>query len=128
MGNTLASEKMHLAKTAQEIESGLKAKVTLLETKVQEKAKAVAELRSEVEESKQKYTAEKACSDEKSTQLADLDAKINDLNGQVEVQAQSMADLTKQLNTLASEKMHLAKTAQEIESGLEAKVTSLETE
>ena len=73
--NTLASEKMHLAKTAQEIESGLKAKVTSLETEVQEKAKAVAELRSEVEESKQKYTAEKACSDEKSTQLADLEAK-----------------------------------------------------
>ena len=73
--NTLASEKMHLEKTAQEIESGLEAKVTSLETEVQEKAKAVAELRSEVEESKQKYTAEKACSDEKSTQLADLDAK-----------------------------------------------------
>ena len=73
--NTLASEKMHLEKTAQEIESGLEAKVASLETEVQEKADAVAELRSEVEESKQKYTAEKACSDEKSTQLADLDAK-----------------------------------------------------
>merc|ERR1712111_217467 len=65
----------HLAKTAQEIESGLEAKVTSLETEVQEKAKAVAELRSEVEESKQKYTAEKACSDEKSKKLADLNVK-----------------------------------------------------
>ena len=73
--NTLASEKMHLEKTAQEIESGLEAKVTLLETEVQEKAKAFAELRSEVEESKQKYTTEKACSDEKSNKLADLDSK-----------------------------------------------------
>ena len=73
--NTLASEKMHLEKTAQEIESGLEAKVASLETEVQEKADAVAELRSEVEESKQKYTVEKACSDEKSNKLADLDSK-----------------------------------------------------